>query len=507
LALSVSLKKFAIQYNTSLAMPTRLVLKTHCGKEGRMATTWLKPLHTGKGKTIAQTIFDRTDYAKNPDKTESGELVFGYACDPRTVDEEFVLAKREYDYITGRNQGKHNILAYHIRQSFKPGEITPQEALEVGRELVMRFTKGKNAFIVSVHTDRKHIHCHAVFNSTMLDNTAKFKNFWGSSFAVRRLSDLICAEHGLSIIENPKPSKGQTYGDWLGDGKPLTRNDKLKNKIDEVLPTCSTFEDFVAALRAADYIVNENRKHLSVCEPGQKRSRRLDMLGDDYTESAIRERLGKARIITTGGDSGTRVSLLVDIQAKIREGKGEGYAQWAKVFNLKAAAKTLIFLQENGIDSYDDLMKKSSSASGEFAALSKRIKDIDSRLKEITELQKYIGQYSKTRDTYAKYKTSGWSRDFYDEFTADIILHRAAKKYFNDKGFTGKLPSINSLKQEFATLTAEKKKLYSGYHDLRENSRALVVAKGNAQRILGISPEVQTHDASRETQKHSTPAI
>ncbi|GHV48429.1 hypothetical protein FACS189499_07820 [Clostridia bacterium] len=171
---------------------------------------------------------------------------------------------------------------------------------------------------------------------------------------------------------------------------------------------------------------------------------------------------------------------------------------------MKSAAKTLIFLQENGIDSYDELKKKSSSASGEFAILSKKIKDADSRLKEITELQKYIGQYSKTRDTYAKYKANGWSREFYDEFTADILLHRAAKKFFDKQGYKDKLPSINQLKQEYAATLVEKKKLYLGYHDLRENSRELAVAKANAERILGISSDKETQTLSREKQNRNS---
>lgn len=488
-----------------------------------MATTFIKPLHINKGKTIAQTITDRTDYAKNPEKTimktiegqadyitdsgktESGELVIGYECDPRTVDMEFLLAKREYEYQTGRNQGKRDILAYHIRQSFKPGEISPQEALEVGYELAMRFTKGKYSFLIAVHTDKAHIHSHAVFNSTSLDCTNKFNNFWGSSFAVRRLSDLICAEHGLSVIKNPKRSKGRSYGKWLGDNKKPSFSAEIMNKIDEILPTCLTFEDFISTLRTSGFTVNDSRKNISVCAPEQKRPTRLNTLGGNYTEAAIRTRLGKARIITGSSDSGvhTRISLLVDIQAKIRDGKGAGYEQWAKIFNLKQAAKTLIFLQENGIDSYDDLKKKTSSASGEFSSLTTKIKEVEKRQNEVSQLQKYIGQYGKTRDVYAKYKASGWNRSFYDEHAADIILHRAAKKYFDGLGLK-KLPSINQLKQEYATLAADTKKLYSSYHELKGNSRALSIAKGNADRILGIMPDTHNRANSYEqTQRDS----
>jgi hypothetical protein len=354
-----------------------------------------------------------------------------------------------------------------------------------------------------------------VYNSTALDCTRKFRNFWNSSFALRRLSDLVCAEHGLSVIENPKPSKGRDYGDWLGDNKPLSHKETVKRKIDEIAPLCVAFEDFLARLKADGYEVNTNRKHISVKAPGWDKNLRLDTFGGEYTEAAIRARLGRERLITSGGDSGThshavpvvrRVSLLVDIQAKIREGKGDGYRQWATIFNLKQAAKTLLFLQENGIDSYEDLVKKSSSASGDFAALTKRIRDSETRLKEITELQKYIGQYGKTRDIYAKYKASEWSRDFYDIHAADIILHRAAKKYFDGLGLK-KLPSINQLKQEYAELAAEKKKLYGGYHESKDLSRELLTARTNAERILGITPDAQNRYALRGQTKRDSHEI
>ena len=470
-----------------------------------MAATWIKPLHVNKGKTIARTLADRTDYLENPDKTERGELVAGYACDPRTADEEFLLSKKDYIHITGRDQGKRNILAYHIRQSFKPGEITPENALEAGYELAARFTKNRHAFIVAVHTDKKHIHCHIVFNSTSLDCRKKFKNFWGSSFAIRRLSDIICIERGLSVIENPAPSKGRDYGDWLGGDKPVSWKNQLCQKIDEVLPGCEDFKGFVAAMKATGFAVKDNRKHISICAPGQKRAWRLKSLGKNYTEAAIRERLSQAQFVKVGGDGGghTRVSLLVDIQAKLREGKGRGYEQWAKIFNLKQAAKTLVFLQENGIDSYEDLKKKSSSAPGDFSARTSRIKEIEARLKEIAELQKQIGTYSKTREVFAGYRASGWSARYNDIHAADIILHRAAKKYFDGLGLK-KLPPISALKQEYAALAAEKKKLYSGYTELKELSRSLQMAKANADRLLDVRPEGVIREAPREKSRDYT---
>jgi hypothetical protein len=483
----------------------------------------MKSLHINKGKSIAQTLADRVDYADNPDKTKDGELVTGFACDPPVADEQFLLAKKEYEYITGRNQGARNVLAYHIRQSFKPGEVTPEEANEIGHELATRFFKGKHAYIVATHIDKHHVHNHIVANSTTVDCTRKFKDFKRSGMAVRRLSDLICAEHGLSVIENPKPSRG-SYADWLGD-KPPSWSEQIKRKVDELLPSCAAFDDFIAALRDAGCDVRDNRKHVSVKLPGQGRPIRLDTLGGEYTEAAIRERIeqyaaDRKRGVRSGGTGGASsevgantykpvsgsVSLLIDIQAKIRAGKGAGYEQWAKVFNLKQAAKTLIFLQENGIDSYEDLKKKVSSASGCFTALTKKIRDTEIRMNEITELQRYIGQYGKTREVYAAYKKSGWNQKFYDEHTADIILHRAAKKYFDGLGMK-KLPSINSLRQEWAAQNTEKKKLYAGYRELKENSRALATALSNANHILGIKPETKSREVSHETLRRDSQEI
>jgi hypothetical protein len=316
---------------------------------------------------------------------------------------------------------------------------------------------------------------------------------------------LICAEHGLSVIENPNPSPGRDYGEWLGDKKPLSHKDILKQKVDEILPNCISFEDFLEKLKADGYAVNDKKKHVSIKAPDWGNPLRFDTIGGDYSEAAIRERLLGRRVIKVGNNSGsdTRVSLLVDIQAKIRVGKGAGYVQWLKIFNLKQAAKTLVFLQENGIDSYEDLQKKSTAATAEFYNKSGKIKTIDNRLKEIAELQKYIGQYSKSADTYAKYKSSGWSRKFYDANTADILLHRAAKKYFDSLGLT-KLPTIAKLKQEYASLSAEKKSLYVGYQDLKTNYRTLQVALGNSQHILGITPNGDIHEASSEKKRSNS---
>lgn len=190
-------------------------------------------MHINAGKTLAQCLSDRTDYAKNPDKTDDGKLVSSYECDALTADAEFLLSKRQYRVLTGRIQ-ENDVIAYQIRQSFKPGEVTPEEANQLGYEFAERFTKGNHAFIVCTHIDKSHIHNHIIWNSTTLDCTRKFRNFWGSTEAVRELSDLICTEHRLSVIENPQPH-GKSYNKWRGGEPKLCSRDLLRAAIDAAL--------------------------------------------------------------------------------------------------------------------------------------------------------------------------------------------------------------------------------------------------------------------------------
>ncbi len=162
------------------------------------------PLHIGKGRDVSTAISDIIDYVENPQKTDNGRLIYGHECDTRTADAEFLLSKRQYINLTGRQRGADDVIAYHLRQSFRPGEITPEQSNEIGRELALKLTKGNNAFIVCTHIDKHHVHNHIIINSVDLDCTRKFRNFWGSTWAIRRMNDKLCLEHGLSIVENPE---------------------------------------------------------------------------------------------------------------------------------------------------------------------------------------------------------------------------------------------------------------------------------------------------------------
>ena len=172
------------------------------------------PLHTGKGRTVGTAIEDIIDYVKNPEKTDHGKLITSWQCDSRTADAEFLLSKQQYIKKTGRVRGEDDVIAYHLRQSFRPGEITPEEANRLGCELARRFTKGNHAFIVCTHIDKSHIHNHIIWNSTALDESRKFRNFWGSTRAIRRLNDTICIQNGTPSWRIQKPKASPTINGW-----------------------------------------------------------------------------------------------------------------------------------------------------------------------------------------------------------------------------------------------------------------------------------------------------
>ena len=191
-------------------------------------------LHVGKGRTIGTAIEQIIDYVKNPEKTDHGKLITSYQCDSRVADAEFLLAKKQYIQKTGRIRGSDDVIAYHLRQSFRPGEITPEEANRLGCELAQRFTKGNHAYIVCTHIDKAHIHNHIIWSAVDLECDRKFRNFWGSTKAVRRLNDTICVENGYSIVETPK-GKGKTYDKWLGNQKQPSHRERICYAIDEAL--------------------------------------------------------------------------------------------------------------------------------------------------------------------------------------------------------------------------------------------------------------------------------
>lgn len=467
-----------------------------------MATTRIIPMHRNKGKTIAQCLRARTDYVKNPEKTNGGELISSFACDPRTVDAEFLLSKKEYQARTGRAQ-KRDVIAYQVRQSFRPGEMSPEEANRIGYEFASRFLKGNHAFIVATHVDKAHLHNHIVWNSTDLDCTRKFRNFWGSTKAVQRLSDTLCVEHGLSIIEQPN-GKGMHYGKWLGTPKRPSYREQLREAVDQALTQKpQDFDALLQLLRESGYEVKKG-KQWAFRSANQKRFIRLDTLGDDYAYEKLCAVLegrtahrphSKGKGIFVSDEK--KVSLLVDIQAKLQAGKGAGYAYWAKKFNLKQMAQTMNYLAEHGLKDYEELAQRASSASRRYRTLSNQIKAAEKRMAEIAVLRTHILNYRKTRAVYVGYQEAGYSAKYYAAHETEILLHKAAKKAFDELGLK-KLPAKAELDSEYAKLISEKKAAYAEYHRVRNEMKGLLTVKANVDLILGIGSEEVRREKGQE---------
>lgn len=466
-----------------------------------MAATRLIPMHVNKGKTIAQSLGDRTDYAKNPEKTDKGELVTGYQCDPMTVDEEFLLSKRQYEQITGRRQ-RHEVIAYQIRQSFKPGEITPEEANRLGQELALRFTKGKYAFIVATHTDQAHVHNHIVFNSTSIDGTRKFKNFWLSSIALQKVSDLVCLENGLSVI-TPKPYRERTKR--TDYPRRVKNRDVLCEDIDAVLQKKpESFEAFLQELRALDYEIKYG-KHISVKGKNQARFIRLSSLEEGYTEADLRAHfLGqqehKPREKRNNHATARPFNLVIDIRSKLQN-KGAGYQRWALVYNLKQMSKTLLFLRDHKIESMEQLDQLVQQQTAKRDALISSIQQSEKRLAEIGTLKKHIINYSKTRATYEEYRKAGYSKKFLEAHREEITIHKAAKAAFDELGVR-KLPKIKDLSIEYAEVLAAKKHDYAEYRQVKNDAQEFLIAQQNIASLYDAERKEEEQKRRKDEQSH-----
>ena len=460
-----------------------------------MAAIRLIALHKNKGKSVAACLKSRTDYAKNPDKTNRGELVSSYECSPLTADEEFMLSKRQYELATGRRQ-KNDVIAYQIRQSFRPGEITAEEANKVGYELAMRFTKGKYAFIVATHTDRKHIHNHIIYNSTALDGTRKFRDFFFSALAVQRLSDLICLEHQLSVIEI-KPYRERQKRTLYPPRE--SNRDRLCSVIDNILAEKpKDYEELLQKLEQQGYEVKRG-KYTSVKGARQKRFIRFRTLGARYSEEELKAVIaGEAEHRPRQKQSPKEkpFNLLVDVQAKLAEGKGSGYARWAKKYNLKEMSKTLIFLQENKIGSIEEMQERIDAATARYHELGDSIKAAETRMAEIAVLRTHIVNYARTRPVYDAYRKAGYSKRFLDTHREEITLHKAAKTAFDEAGLK-KLPKAKDLSIEYAELLKKKKEAYPDYRKARDEMQELMKAQKNVEMFFAEEKSTTEKEQAR----------
>ena len=406
---------------------------------------------------------DRFTYGLNPEKLGA---VSSYLCDPNTAPAEFLLVKSQYHAETGRAVSR-GALFFQIRQAFLPGEVTAEEANRIGYETAMRWTKGKYQFFVCTHTDKAHIHNHIYFNATAFDRSRKFHNFIGSSFALRRLSDRVCIEHELSVIQNPcQHSKGRFlhYGQWIGE-KPPSAKQRVRLAVLAALEKKPTdFADFLRLMEESGFAVKQGRGGvISFLAPGQEKPTRLraSTLGAGFDPEDIKAVIAGERPLPELPEEPTvpprRVNLIIDIQERMAQDKGPAYERWAKVYNLKQMAAALRTTEEP--------------------------------LSKTSELMAATVDYAKTRPVFDGYKAARYSKKYLAQHEAELATYRAAKDTMNTILNGAKLPKIEALKKSRRELAGQKKELYAEYREAQRQMREAVAIKANIDHLLGITDE------------------
>ena len=465
-------------------------------KEGtHIATTRIIPLHAGKGRTVGKAISDIIDYVKNPEKTDHGRLITSYQCDSRVADAQFLLDKQTYASRTGRVRGADDVIAYHLRQSFVPGEITPEEANRLGVELARRFTKGKHAFIVCTHIDKSHTHNHIIWNSTTLECDRKFRNFWGSTRAVHRLSDTICIENGYSIVEAPK-RRGQSYNKWLGDAVKPSHKEQLRQAIDRALAQKpASLEELLRLLEQDGFSVYRRGKTISIGAEGWEKNVRFDRLGTAIRWTICWRFFLARKSIRPASNLYTYIYFCWwTSRTNSRPGKVPGMPAGPRCLTSSRWLRPSIICPNMGCWTMPIWKPKQQRRRPVIMRCPGQIKAAEKRMVEIAVLRTHIVNYAKTRDTYVAYRKAGYSRNFTQEHEDEIRLHQAAKEAFNELNVK-KLPTIKELQTEYAQLLTDKKTTYAEYRQARAAMRELLTVKNNVDRVLAME---QTEPQEKE---------
>ena len=368
-------------------------------------------------------------------------------------------------------------------QSFAPGEVDYEKAHEIGKQLADAVTKGQHEYVVTTHIDKGHIHNHIIFCAVNFVDHHKYNSNKRSYYGIRNMSDKLCRENGLSVVVPGKGSKGKSYAEYQAEKTGTSWKGKLKIAVDALIPQVSSFEELLTRLQAAGYEIKPG-KYVSCRAPGQERFTRLKTLGADYTEEAVRERIAGRRTKVAKAPREQRgVSLLIDIENSIKAAQSKGYEQWAKIHNLKQAAKTMNFLTEHKIEQYADLVSRIEEMAAESGQAADALKNAEKRLAEMAVLIKNVSTYQKTKPVYDAYRKARNREKYRAGQEQAIILHEAAARSLKAAGIA-KLPNLAALQSEYEALQAQKEALYADYGKLKKKVREYDIIKQNIDSIL-----------------------
>ena len=435
-------------------------------------------------------------YILNPEKTDEKLLVSSYGCASETAAREFEWTRKIAEQ---KGMNPVRIIARHVIQSFEIGEVTPELAHEIGKQFADEILGGKYEYVLTTHIDKDHVHNHLIFNAVDFVDYHAYKSYKRIYYDMREVSDRLCKENGLSVIP-PSQNKGMGYKEYTEAKRGTSWKQKLKQTIDRLVITAKDYDDFLRLMQEAGYEIKTG-KYISFRAEAQERFTRSKTIGENYTEERIKERIaGRTPRRSQRQTTPKGISLIGDIQERIRLIDSKGYEYKAKLTILKEAARTLNYLTENNLLQYADLEKKVEDVHSSYDRIGKELKGVEARLREVQPLIKNISNYQRLKPVYDAFQKAKDKPGFKAKHEAELVIFEAARSTLLAMQGDEKLPSLKTLKAEQAQLFEEQERLYAERNRLKKEAKQIETIKSNVDTFLAPSAD-HDRDHLRSTQR------
>ena len=449
-----------------------------------------------KIKAIRGTLSKAIAYILNPEKTDEKLLVSSYGCASETAAREFEWTRKIAEQ---KGMNPVRIIARHVIQSFEIGEVTPELAHEIGKQFADEILGGKYEYVLTTHIDKDHVHNHLIFNAVDFVNYHAYKSYKRIYYDMREVSDRLCKENGLSVIP-PSQNKGMGYKEYTEAKRGTSWKQKLKQTIDRCIITAKDYDEFLKLMQEAGYEIKTG-KYISFRAEGQERFTRSKTIGENYTEERIKERIaGRTPRRNRRQTVPKGISLIGDIQERIRLIDSKGYEYKAKLTILKEAAQTLNYLTENNLLQYADLEKKVEDVHSSYDRTGKELKGVEARLREVQPLIKNISNYQRLKPVYDAFQKAKDKPGFKAKHEAELVIFEAARSTLLAMQGDEKLPSLKTLQAEQQRLLDEQQRLYDERAKLKKEVRQIETIKSNVDTFLAPSAD-HDRDHLRSTQR------
>ena len=435
-------------------------------------------------------------YILNPEKTDEKLLVSSYGCASETAAREFEWTRKIAEQ---KGMNPVRIIARHVFQSFDIGEVTPELAHEIGKQFADEILGGKYEYVLTTHIDKDHVHNHLIFNAVDFVDYHAYKSYKRIYYDMREVSDRLCKENGLSVIP-PSQHKGMDYKEYTEAKRGTSWKQKLKQTIDRLVITAKDYDDFLRLMQEAGYEIKTG-KYISFRAEGQERFTRSKTIGENYTEERIKERIaGRTPRRSQRQTTPKGISLIGDIQERIRLIDSKGYEHKAKLTILKEAARTLNYLTENNLLQYADLEKKVEDVHSSYDRTGKELKGVEARLREVQPLIKNISNYQRLKPVYDAFQKAKDKPSFKAKHEAELVIFEAARSTLLAMQGDEKLPSLKTLQTEQQRLLEEQQRLYDERAKLKKEARMIDTLKANVDNFLKPTV-IQEHENTKNNQR------